>query len=355
MGPASTATAPASVDAGTAAVLDLADRLEAAGLVDEAIEVLTDRNRRHPDGDVELRLVALRHRAYATLDRRPGRSEWPPAVPDPFPDCDGVPEVGRDDLTVEALAGGIVHHGCLLVRGLVPPETAARLRESIDLALDGYDRRAEGAPLTETRPWFSAFQPDPGYPSLGFFKRAWVRKGNSVWTADSPRALFEVVDALEAAGIREVVTGYLGERPAVAVDKWTLRCTEPGGGEGGWHQDGAFLGQGLRTVNVWLTLTRCGDDAPSLDLVPRRIDHIVPTGTAGSTFDWAVAPDVVAQVAGGTPVLRPRFEEGDALLFDDLFLHRTGRNLEMTQRRYAVESWFFAPSAYPDDQVPLVF
>ena len=34
---------------------------------------------------------------------------------------------------------------------------------------------------------------------------------------------------------------------------------------------------------------------------------------------------------------------------------RTAADPAMTEPRYAIESWFFAPSRYPDDQVPLVF
>jgi hypothetical protein len=43
------------------------------------------------------------------------------------------------------------------------------------------------------------------------------------------------------------------------------------------------------------------------------------------------------------------------LLFDDLFLHRTAVDPAMTRDRYAIETWFFAPSAYPAGQIPLVF
>jgi hypothetical protein len=53
-------------------------------------------------------------------------------------------------------------------------------------------------------------------------------------------------------------------------------------------------------------------------------------------------------------VNRPIFEQGDALLFDELFLHRTACEPEMTRERYAIETWLFAPSVYPDKQIPLV-
>jgi hypothetical protein len=37
-----------------------------------------------------------------------------------------------------------------------------------------------------------------------------------------------------------------------------------------------------------------------------------------------------------------------------MMLHRTGRSDGMTRPRWAIESWFFAPSHYPPAQVPLL-
>ena len=71
-------------------------------------------------------------------------------------------------------------------------------------------------------------------------------------------------------------------------------------------------------------------------------------------FDWAVGPGVVERVASRRAVVRPEFEPGDALLFDELFLHRTAAEPSMPRDRYAIETWFFAPSAYPDGLAPLL-
>ena len=62
-----------------------------------------------------------------------------------------------------------------------------------------------------------------------------------------------------------------------------------------------------------------------------------------------------AERAGAEHVVRPVFDAGDALLFNQLTLHRTGVSPEMTRDRYAVEAWFFAPSTYPHEQVPIAF
>jgi hypothetical protein len=119
-----------------------------------------------------------------------------------------------------------------------------------------------------------------------------------------------------------------------------------------WHQDGAFLGN-VRALNVWAALSRCGDVAPGMDFVPRRLDEIVPAGTEGAIFEWSVAPGVVEQVAGEGGIVRPVFDPGDVILFDEMNLHSTAADPEMPNPRYAIESWFFGLSGFPADYVPI--
>ncbi|MDQ5834632.1 MAG: phytanoyl-CoA dioxygenase family protein, partial [Actinomycetota bacterium] len=165
--------------------------------------------------------------------------------------------------------------------------------------------------------------------------------------------MFEMLEAFERTGLRQVIHGYLGERPAISIQKCTLRKVDPDSGSG-WHQDGAFLGD-VRALNVWLSLSRCGDEAPGLDVVPKRLDRIVPTGTEGAAFDWSVSPQVVEQVAAPEGVIRPIFEPGDVLLFDEMNLHSTGVDPAMPNSRYAIESWFFGLSGFPNEYVPLAY
>jgi hypothetical protein len=343
--------APADV-LGPSASLVKADALLAEGRPREAIDLLSATNRRHRDARVEQRLVQVRHTGFGSIDRLPGRENWPPDTADLFRVGGHPPEVAGFDLTAEALGSGILRHGCLLVRGLVPRSKVAPLVEAIDKTLESYDAHCEGAPISETAPWFVPFEPDAGYSVR--YGRQWVRDAGGAWLVDSPHAFFELTETFQGAGVDRALTGYLGERPALSVKKCTLRRV-PTDTSADWHQDGAFLGAGIRTVNVWLSLSHCGDDAPGLDVVPRRLDHIVETGTHGAQFDWSVGPELVERLASDAGVVRPIFEPGDALLFDDFFLHQTGVTPGMTRERYAIESWFFAPSTYPHDQIPILF
>jgi hypothetical protein len=329
-----------------------ADALVRAGQRLEAIELLTAANRRERRDEIERRLVKLRNEAFADLDPAAGLESWPPPAPERFPDASGLPEIAAADLASDVLRSGIIGHGGLIVRGLLSPERVAQLVEDIDRTFSAQDAFFDGAAHAETAPWFVPFQCDTEFP-VGPTRR-WVRGGGGVLTVESPRALFDVLDAFEEVGLAECLAEYLGERPVLAAKKFTLRRV-PLEQTADWHQDGAFLGHGIRAVNVWVALSHCGDDAPGLDVVARRMPEIAPTGTEGAWFDWSVGRPVVERVAQGAPIVRPVFEAGDALLFDEMLLHRTAIDPEMIHERYALESWFFAPSHYPHDQIPVTF
>lgn len=340
------------LEADVGGLLADADRLAAAGQGPQAIDLLTGANRARPDTALEQRLVALRHQVLATSPRRPlaglpaeVTAEEPPGPLAPTPPA---------ELTVAALRRGLAHHGCVLVRGLIPPERAEALARGVDRALDAFDACIDEPRGTSAPPWYVPFDADPRKYRVGG-RRAWVRASGALWTADSPRMLFELLDLVDTTGIGALVEGYFGERPALSANKCTLRRV-PLDTSTNWHQDGAFLGRHVRTLNLWLALSPCGADAPGLDIVPRRFDDILPTGTDGALFDWSVSPTLVEEAAGGADaIVRPEFAPGDALLFDHLFVHRTGIAPRMTRERWAIETWFFGPSTYPEGQIPLAY
>ncbi len=165
--------------------------------------------------------------------------------------------------------------------------------------------------------------------------------------------MFEMFEAFDALRPAPRDPRYLDEVPAISIQKCTLRRVRPDSASA-WHQDGAFLGR-VRALNVWLSLSRCGDDAPGLDIVPERLDEIVPTGTDGAIFNWSVSPQVVEEVAARGGVVRPIFEPGDALLFDEMNLHSTAADPSMPNPRYAIESWFFGLTGFPAEYVPIAY
>lgn len=334
----------------------VAEAAVAAGHLIEAVETLRSAVRLDPDPALEQRLVELRHLAFAEVAGGEGRPTWPPSYPDLTADVAEPPRVRPGDLSSDVLGSAIVNHGALHVEGFLRQEQVTSLVDGIDRAFAGRDRWGEDDTVDES-PWFVPFVPSPEHmPAV--LSRQWVREGGGVWAADSPRVFARMLEAFDDLGLGEVIGGYLGERPAISMRKCTLRRCPADLAHADWHQDGAFLGHDVRSVNVWLALTTCGgdSDAPGLEYVPRRV-ALQETGTKGAYFEWSVGPDQISEVVAetGSAVVRPRFEAGDALLFDDRFLHRTAVAPSLGTDRYAIESWFFAPSTYPADQIPLVF
>jgi hypothetical protein len=329
-------------------VIALVDDLVERGRFREAIDALTAANQTQRDPSLESRLVELRR--DAPFPDAPAPQPGPPRLLDPFRGVEGIPEISRDKLTIKRLRSAIFRHGSLLVRGLFDPPTVERLVDDIERSFEAYDKHAAGAPLTDTAPWFVPFEPRTASEEV---PRKWIRDGGGVVAVDSPRTLFDVIEAFDAAGLRRLITEFLGEPPVLLANKWTLRRVDPGGTPD-WHQDGAFLGSDIRSLDVWVSLSHCGVDAPGLDVVGRRLPGIVEVGTNGANFDWSVGPGTVEAVAP-EGFVRPAFQPGDALLFDHLLLHRTAVAPDMHRRRYAIEAWFAAPSAYPPGGIPILY
>lgn len=334
-----------------ASLIARADALVAERQAREAIELLDAAVHDHSAPEAEAHLLRIRHAAFASRDRAAGLSEWPPRVGEPLACAAGaLPEIVAERLDADTLRRGILGHGALVVRGLLDDGWRRTLTDDIDRAFVAYDTFYDGADPGATLPWYLPFEGPFGNVDT---VRPFMRKGGGILTVESPRAARDLIDMFRAVGVVDAIAGFLGETPALSVKKWTLRKV-PITSSTDWHQDGAFLGDSVRTVNVWITLTDCGVDAPGLDVVPRRVDEILPTGTEGAWFDWSIGEAVVARAATEAPVQRLVLRAGDAVVFDERCVHRTAVDAAMTRERYAIESWFFAPSKYPTAQIPVM-
>lgn len=356
-----------SVGVAVARAIEEAVALQATGEIRAAIDLLTEANRRERHVELERALVRARHEGCASCPP-PVPSTIAPIVADP--DGGELFEIGASDLTSAALRTGFERSGCVLVRGLVPQEQVDRLVAGIDATFDAYDASERGDAFDSD--WYTPFDmptvisPEragaavivpPDAPVAGpmpaAIHRRTTRDAAGVWTVDSPRMLFEWLEVVEGLGFGELMTEFLGERPFLSANKCTLRRVPPEVILGGWHQDGAFIGEHVGAFNLWLSLSPCGRDAPGLDIVPRRLGVLTPG--EHSAFPWSLSMQTVKDAAGDAGIVRPDLEAGDAVLFDHRLAHRTATSPEMTKHRHAIESWFFAPSAFPASQLPLVF
>jgi hypothetical protein len=313
------------------------------------IERLAAANRVARDRSTERRLLALRHEAgVRILDAAPSDPQHPAPDYDHLPAyAGGLPEIEARNVTPELLRAGILRDGCLLVRGLVDRAQALRFASEIDRAFEERERHDAGESVAEG--YYEEFVLHPPFdPYLG---RPWIKMGGGVYAADSPMLSFEMNEIFQAARLPQLVSGYLGEPALISVHKTTLRKADPSV-PGTWHQDGKFMGP-VRSLNLWLSLSRCGDEAPGLNIVPRRLDGYVTTQTEEAVLDTQVSRTTAEEAAGDRQIIRPIFEPGDALFFDELFLHETGSDPSMPKPRFAIESWFFGGSGFPGAYAPI--
>jgi hypothetical protein len=312
------------------------------------IEELSEANRADPDPNRERAILRARHLAGIRLiDEALAAPRFANAGGVVLPEGDPLPEFRREDLTPELLRAAILRDGCALVRHLIPRQLALDLADGIDTA---YARREAGE--TGEGPddaYYDEFVPHDRFS--GPMLRPWIKEGGGLLAADSPRLSFRMHELFAQAELPPLVADYLGEPALISAHKTTLRKAEPSV-SGAWHQDGSFMGP-VRSLNLWVSLSRCGDEAPGLDIMPRRLSEYVATGTAGAELNWTISEQVVQDAAAGSTVTRPIFEPGDALLFDELFLHKTGSDPSMPNPRFAIENWFFGASAFPAEYAPI--
>lgn len=337
-----------------------AEGLVAANKWREAIESLTASNRDRAHVEIEKHLVDLFLQAA-------GNIEFPTTTTPVAAAPRGenlvlenthhqIPEISAQQLCADTLRQAVRDHGHLIVRDFMPSASAQLVKESIDRALVARVNTAQaGVTSSEDLPWYYSSRYFPG-SHVSYSKRNSEKKfarTGSMPVVDSPRGLFHVLEIYRQLGLAELLGDYFAEQPLIATRKWMFRLATPleqvdDGIGGGWHQDGQFMGDSIRTINLWVALSPCGDTtaAPGIALIPKRLNEVLEYGTRGASLNWTVGPELVAEIAQQTPMVRPRFNLGDALFFDHLSLHRTGHAPAQTRNRYALESWFYAASSH---------
>ena len=261
------------------------------------IETLTAAYHANPSRRRSGCCCALRHLAGIRLldDARRRRRSSPPPTRRPCRRATRCPRSPASELTAGLLRAGILRDGCLLVRGLVPRDDALRLAEEIDRAFGERERHEAGSPVTEG--YYEEFGPHTRFgPVVG---RGWIEQGGGVLAADSPKLNFAMMELFRAAALPRLASEYLGEPALISVHKTTLRKADPVGPRrlaSGW----LLHGREVRSLNLWLSLSRCGDALPGLDIVPRRLDQYVATATEEAVLDYTISQQKAEEAAGET-------------------------------------------------------
>ena len=267
-----------------------------------------------------------------------------------------IPEITAAELSADKLRSAVLTHGALIVRNLLSKTTVDTLITAADRVVDACSNPdPSAAPDTYFNPPRNLRTIMPNRDKELGNTRSFHRDSGSAMCVEAPSVAEALLQLYEALGLKALVTDYLGEPPCLSVKKWVLRRSKLPVAEAGWHQDGAFMGTNLNSINMWIPLNECGGDtgAPGLDVVPLRLHKIA--SAEGAQFDWSVSDALVSSSYVETRPLMPVFNAGDAFFFDHYYLHRTQYRTDFTKLRYAIETWFFGATSFPKNQIPLAW
>lgn len=266
-----------------------------------------------------------------------------------------IPEIDAGDLTVDRLRSAIINHGSLIVRNMFDKSVTGPMRQVIDRVIDACAADTPPPVNTYYNPPHNLRTIMPNRDRELGNTRNFHRDSGSAMCVEAPGVAESLLQWYEVYGLKELVEEYLGEPPCLTVKKWVLRRSVLPVTEAGWHQDGAFMGAHINSLNMWVPLNECGGEtgAPGMDVVPLRLMDIA--SSEGAQFDWSVSDSRASDGLGGGQPLKPEFNEGDAFFFDHFFLHRTQYRTDFTKIRYAVETWFFGETSFPKNQIPLAW
>lgn len=279
-----------------------------------------------------------------------------------------VPEIEAGDLTLAKLVEAMRDRGCLLVRGFFGPRQVAGLRAYIDYAfmLHGHDNRLtqylrKRLDLSEvSRKMQSDIEQkrkeNPTYSDTVRTSRNLGQPfavSRSHLVAQTPIVAERMLQLYADRGLKDLLRQYFGNEPCASIYKWVMRRSGPPDNPLDFHQDGAFMGDDIASLNTWVPLSDCGPGqaAHGLDLVPTRLMHSYAKGTG--VLEWSASADSVRERFGDEGIVAPVFRAGDLLFFDHLLLHRSQCLPSYEQPRYALETWFFDSVNFPKNQIPL--
>ncbi len=275
-------------------------------------------------------------------------------------DPNRIPEVAFAELDSAIVKDAMVDCGYLIVRNMLDPATCEQLRDVIDALQD------ESAAQARSKDTFSGEQGVFNDPPRNIDElmektsfgvpRSYHRATGSAMCLESPSTARYLMELYEEMGLKQIMAEYFGEPSALSALKWVMRRTlNEDIGPDGWHQDGSFMGADIHSLNLWVSLSHCGADsgAPGLDLIPGRSRDIYQSTTG--KFPWMMTDEDIARDFADSMPQSPEFQVGDAIFFDHFSIHRTQYRQDFRRRRYAIESWFFARSKCPSNQVPLAW
>ncbi len=325
-----------------------AEQANESGKTSEALQHLMAANRVSPNAEREILMRDIRiSKSFEDAKPTPVKA----ARSTPTLDYEQeMPTCSLDDVTADVVRAAFADKGCLYLPSAVDKGTVATVRNAIEASHHAFKNENSDPRLHSV-----ARYPTREQAMNVAGAREFAKNASACLAVDAPHALYLICDLFERLGITALVEEFLGDTPFMSASKFVLWKAAPGTTTE-WHQDGRFLGDAvdIQSMNVWTALSDCGETAPGMDLVLKRLNHYI-LNSSGNIHDWTVADSHVDEnFRKQVPIVTPKFSAGDMLIFDHWLLHRTHRDPSMTDYRYAIESWFFVKSAFPAGRTPLI-
>jgi hypothetical protein len=322
--------------------------------------------------------ILHRDKYLATLNQRIGHFKDQYSAPSarvfdeqPVVDAAGdfrIPEIAASELTVDSLKKAIREKGCLIVRNFFDTDEVREMRTYVDHAFSINDNRSTFVHkylskqvdleevLEKTRADIEEKRKaNPTYTNTVKAGPTLHRPlGNkSYLTAQTPMVTEKLFKLYEKRQLKTLLRNYFNNEPCVSVYKWVMRRSGPPEAAHDFHQDGAFMGDEISSLNCWIPLSDCGAgyELHGMDIVPVRMMSAFAKGTGA--LKWTISPQSVIEKYSEESIVTPTFKAGDLFFFDHLLVHRTQCSPTTSSKRYAIETWFFDSGNFPKNQIPL--
>ena len=280
-----------------------------------------------------------------------------------------VPEVDLSEFSLDYLKESLRTKGCLIVRNFFSTDEVKAMRSFVDhsFAINSHPdtrvnkylaKRVDFEPvLRKTRVAIKEKKKqNPTYVNTAMFGSKLTQplgEKKSFLTAQTPILVEKLLNLFDEKGLKTLLKDYFGHDPCVSVYKWALRRSTPPEAPIDFHQDGAFMGDEISSLNCWVPLSDCGsgNDVHGLDVVPKRFMSAFQKGSG--VMDWTVSEKAVVDAYSEEAIVTPSFRQGDIFFFDHLLVHRPQSLPNASCPRYAIETWFFDSVNFPKNQVPI--
>jgi phytanoyl-CoA dioxygenase PhyH len=280
-----------------------------------------------------------------------------------------VPEVDVSEFSSDFLKKSLRTKGCLIVRNFFSTDEVKAMRSFVDhsFAINcNPDSRVNqylgkrvnfDAVLAKTRAAIKEKKKEnPTYVNTAMFGSKLTQPlgdKKSFLTAQTPILVEKLLNLFDEKGLKTLLQDYFAHDPCVSVYKWALRRSTPPEAPIDFHQDGAFMGDEISSLNCWIPLSNCGSgsDVHGLDVVPKRFMTTFRKGSG--VMDWTISEKAVVDAYTEEAIVTPSFREGDIFFFDHLLVHRPQCLPNASGQRYAIETWFFDSVNFPKNQIPI--